>query len=70
MHCPNCGSELKIIAAVLKQPVIGEIVSHLALQARAPPRLSLSRPSSSQAVSLSNMPVAGATGSAGVGCNA
>lgn len=37
-HCPNCGGELKIIAAVLTQPVIGEILSHLGLQVRAPPR--------------------------------
>ena len=37
-HCPNCGGELKIIAAILKQPVIEKILSHLGLQARTPPR--------------------------------
>ena len=37
-HCPNCGSELKIIAAILEQPVIEKILTHLGLQARAPPR--------------------------------
>ncbi len=37
-HCPNCGGELKIIAAILEQPVIEKILTHLALQARAPPR--------------------------------
>jgi hypothetical protein len=37
-HSPNCGGELKIIAAILKQPVIEEILTHLGLQARAPPR--------------------------------
>jgi hypothetical protein len=37
-HCPNCGGELKIIAAVLEQPVIQKILTHLGLQARAPPR--------------------------------
>jgi hypothetical protein len=25
-HCPNCGSELKIIAAILEQPVIEKIL--------------------------------------------
>ena len=37
-HCPNCGGELKIIAAILEQPVIEKIPTHLGLQARAPPR--------------------------------
>ena len=37
-HCPNCGGELKIIAAILEQPVIEKIFPHLGLQARAPPR--------------------------------
>ena len=36
-HCPNCGSELKIIAAILERPVIEKILTHLGLQARAPP---------------------------------
>ena len=37
-HCPNCGGELKIIAAILEQPVIERMLTHLGLQARAPPR--------------------------------
>ena len=37
-HCPNCGGELKIIAAILEEPVIEKILTHLGLQARAPPR--------------------------------
>ena len=37
-HCPNCGGELKIIAAILAQSVIEKILMHLGLQARAPPR--------------------------------
>jgi len=37
-HCPNCGGELKIIAAILEQPVIEKILTHLGLQAQAPPR--------------------------------
>ncbi len=37
-HCPNCGGELKIIAAILEQPAIEKILTHLGLQARAPPR--------------------------------
>ena len=33
-HCPNCGGgELKIIAAILQQPVIEKILTHLGLQA-------------------------------------
>ena len=31
-HCPNCGGgELKIIAAILEQPVIEKILIHLGL---------------------------------------
>jgi len=37
-HCPNCGGEMKIIAAILEAPVIEKILTHLGLQARAPPR--------------------------------
>jgi hypothetical protein len=37
-HCPNCDGELKIIAAILEQPVIEKILTHLGLHARAPPR--------------------------------
>ena len=38
-HCPNCGGELKLIAAILEAPVIEKILTHLGLQARAPPRV-------------------------------
>jgi len=38
-HCPNCGGELKIIAAILAAPVIERILTHLGLQAQAPPRV-------------------------------
>jgi hypothetical protein len=31
-HCPNCGGELKIIAAILEQPVIEKILTHLGLE--------------------------------------
>lgn len=37
-HCPNCGGEIKTIASILEQPVIEKILTHLGLQARAPPR--------------------------------
>ena len=37
-HYPNCGGELKIIAAILDAPVIERILTHMGLQARAPPR--------------------------------
>jgi len=36
-QCPNCGGHLKIIAAILEQPVIEKSLTHLDLQARAPP---------------------------------
>lgn len=32
-HCPSCGGEQKIIAAILEQPVIEQILTHLGLQA-------------------------------------
>ena len=32
-YCPNCGGELKIIAAIMEQPVIEKILTHLGLQA-------------------------------------
>jgi hypothetical protein len=37
-HCANCGGGLKIIAAILEQPVIEKLLAHLDPQARAPPR--------------------------------
>ena len=37
-HCPNCGGQLKIIAAILESAVIERILTHLGLQARAPPQ--------------------------------
>ena len=35
-HCPNCGGELKIIAAILEAPVIEKILMHLVVEARLP----------------------------------
>ena len=43
-HCPNCGGELKIIAAMLETPVIECILNHLELPARIPPRLPVRAP--------------------------
>jgi hypothetical protein len=37
-QCPDCGGALKIIAAILEQPVVEKILTHLGLQARAPSR--------------------------------
>ncbi len=37
-HCPNCGGEFTIIAAILERPVIEKILAYLGLQARPPPR--------------------------------
>ena len=43
-HCPKCGGELKIIAAILEQPVVEKNLTRLGLQARAPPRTPALRP--------------------------
>jgi len=32
-RCQNCGGDLKIIAAILEQPIIEKILTHLGLQA-------------------------------------
>ena len=37
-HCPNCGEQLKIIAAILELAVVERILMHLGLQARTPPQ--------------------------------
>ena len=37
-HCPHCGGELKIIAAIQEPRVIARILDHLGLPTRAPPR--------------------------------
>ncbi len=37
-HCPQCGGELKIIAAIEEPAVIVRFLTHLGLPARAPPR--------------------------------
>jgi len=37
-HCPHCGGELKIIAAIQEPRVIAKILDHLGLPTRAPPR--------------------------------
>jgi len=37
-HCPQCGGDLKIIAAIEEPALIAKILTHLGLPARAPPR--------------------------------
>jgi hypothetical protein len=37
-HCPHCGGNLKIIAAIEEPGVIARILAHLGLPTRAPPR--------------------------------
>jgi hypothetical protein len=37
-NCPNGGDGLEITAAILEQPVIEKILTHVGLQARALPR--------------------------------
>ena len=36
-HCPQCGGECRIIAAIEASEVIARILTHLVLPARAPP---------------------------------
>ena len=37
-HCPQCGGDFKIIAAIEDPAVIARILTHLGLPGRAPPR--------------------------------
>lgn len=37
-HCPQCGAEFRIIAAIEEPALIARILTHLGLPARAPPR--------------------------------
>jgi hypothetical protein len=37
-HCPQCGGDFKIIAAIEEPAVIVKILTYLGLPARAPPR--------------------------------
>ena len=37
-HCPHCGGNLKIIAAIEQSSVITKILTHIGLPTRAPPR--------------------------------
>ena len=37
-HCPQCGGEFRIIAALEEPALIVRILTHLGLPARAPPR--------------------------------
>ncbi len=37
-HCPHCGGDLRIIAAILQREAIEKILNHLGLDAQPPPR--------------------------------
>ena len=37
-HCPDCGGDLKLVAAILDGTAVVKILTHLGLPARAPPR--------------------------------
>ena len=37
-RCPRCGGRLKIIAAIVDSQLIVQVLAHLGLPARAPPR--------------------------------
>ena len=69
-HCPNCGGELKIIAAILGQPAIDKILTHLGLQARALPRAPVRGQALKAALTLPNSYRSGdpARSVTGIGC--
>jgi len=48
-HCPQCGCDMKIIAAIEEPEVIAKILMHLGLPARAPARSPARRPALFQA---------------------
>lgn len=48
-HCPQCGGEFRIIAAIEEPAVIARILTHLGLPAGAPPRAPARRPELFQA---------------------
>jgi hypothetical protein len=37
-HCPHCGVEFRIVAAILQRQAIDKILNHLGLAAQPPPR--------------------------------
>ena len=37
-HCPHCGGNLMINAAIKQSPVITKLLTHIGLPTRAPPR--------------------------------
>jgi hypothetical protein len=37
-HCPQCGGELRTVAAILQRQAIEKILNHLGLEAQPPPR--------------------------------
>ena len=37
-HCPHCGGQLKLIAAIEEPAAITRILTHLGLAAQPPPR--------------------------------
>ena len=37
-HCPHCGGQLKLIAAIEEPAAIARILNHLGLAAQPPPR--------------------------------
>jgi hypothetical protein len=68
-RCPNCGGKLKIIAVILEQPVIEKTLTHLGLQARAPPSGASPWPGAANGLTLPNRDRSGnpATRDDGVG---
>ena len=37
-HCPDCGGQLKLIAAIEEPAAIARILTHMGLAAQPPPR--------------------------------
>lgn len=66
-HCPNCGGEVKIIAAIVEAPVIERILTHLGLAARAPPAFTGAATSAAAGSLKSTRPRSGWGGTTRVG---
>jgi hypothetical protein len=69
-HCPHCGGELKIIAAILEQPVIEKILTHLGKAGAGTASGASAWPGAASGLTLPNCDRSGdpATRAAGVDC--
>ena len=69
-HCPKCSGELKIIAAILEQPVIEKILAHLGSAGAGAAAGTCAWPGAASGLTLPNRDRSGdpTPRAAGVGC--